>query len=205
MKQTIVTSLAKPVGNLWRNLQKEFINQGSFYVASPLSSTPLPIYEWIIKNAHTFSNWDKMKFVLMDEMLKGEKKPFTYVPITDSASYEGFVRKHLLEPLRKKVKKNFQIIKPEIDSIESFETPLDLLILALGIKGNYANAMPGTILENSWHIAHLIQEFRQVHTQKGSGSFDGANFREFGMSLGPQQVLHAKNIIVIISGEKNEN
>src|SRR5258708_5630217 len=62
--------------------------------------------------------------------------------------------------------------------------------------------MPSTLEEVGWHIAHLLSEFQKSHTEKGSNSYEGANFREYGMSLGPQQVLQAKNIIVIISGEK---
>jgi len=205
MKEVIVPSLAEPVGNVWKNLQAKYTKEGNFFVASPLSSTPLPIYEWIVKNCGNFENWDKVRFVLMDEMLEGNRPPFKYVPVDDPASYEGFARKHLLTPLAKAVPASQEAIKPEEANIENFETPIDLLILAIGVKGNYANVMPGTPEQTSWHIAHLIPEFRQAHTQQGSKSYEGANFREYGMSLGPQQVLNAKNILVIISGgEKRE-
>src|SRR5258708_3081994 len=136
MKQTVVSSLAEPVGNLWRNLQEEYTREGNFYVASPLSSTPLPIYDWIIKNAHTFTNWEKMKFVLMDEMLEGEREPFTYVSITDPASYEGFAKKHFLSPLHEKMGMEKHVIKPELGSIQDFNIQVDLLILAIGVKSN---------------------------------------------------------------------
>ena len=205
MKEKIVPSLAEPVGNLWKDLQSKHTKDGNFLVASPLSSTPLPIYEWVINHAKEFENWDKVRFVLMDEMLEGEKPPFTYVPTSDPASYEGFARKHLLEPLEQKIDIQIPIIKPEVLDVENFSTEIDLLILAIGVKGNYANVMPETTEETSWHVAHLTSEFRQVHTQKGSQSYEGANFREYGMSLGPQQVLSAKNVVVIISGEKKKD
>jgi hypothetical protein len=51
MKQIIVKSLAEPVGELWKTLQSEKTDKGLFIVSSPLSSTPLPIYEWVIDNA----------------------------------------------------------------------------------------------------------------------------------------------------------
>ncbi len=205
MKEKIVPSLAEPVGTIWKDLQAKFTKDRNFFVASPLSSTPLPIYQWIINHAEEFENWDKVRFVLMDEMLEGEKPPFSYVPITDPASYEGFAKKHLLEPLSKKVPIFTEVIKPEMSDIKSFNTKIDLLILAIGVKGNYANVMPGTNENVGWHIAHLIPEFRQAHTQQGSQSFEGANFREYGMSLGPQQVLSAKNVVVIISGDKKRD
>jgi 6-phosphogluconolactonase/glucosamine-6-phosphate isomerase/deaminase len=74
--------------------------------------------------------------------------------------------------------------------------------LALGVKGNFANIMPGTSETTGWHVAHLIEELRQIHTQAGSKSYEYAHFREYSMSLEPQQVLSAKNVVVIISGEK---
>jgi 6-phosphogluconolactonase/glucosamine-6-phosphate isomerase/deaminase len=201
MKQIIVKSLAEPVGELWKTLQSEKTDKGLFIVSSPLSSTPLPIYEWVIDNAESFSGWKSFRFVLMDEMLK-RNMPFEYVPTDDPASYEGFAKKHLLDLLRYKVDFDSDVMKPHLNEISTFNVPIDLLILALGVKGNYANVMPGTSLETGWHIAKLIPEFRQAHTQKGSHSYEGADFREYGMSLGPQQVLAAKNVVVIISGEK---
>lgn len=202
MKEHIVPSIAEPVGKIWQELQAKHTGEGSFSVSSPLSSTPLPIYQWIIENAQQFENWDKVRFVLMDEMLEGEKPPFAYIPIGDSASYEGFARKHLLDPLSKSVPIDTSVVKPDLATIESFNIDIDLLVLAIGVKGNYANVMPNTSEETGWHVAHLIPEFRQSHTQQGSQSFEGAHFREYGMSLGHQQVLNAKNVIVIISGEK---
>jgi len=200
MRQRVVSSLAEPVGSLWRDLQDIYTKKGNFHVASPLSSTPLPIYNWIIKNAYSFKNWEKVKFVLMDEMLEGAKNSFTYVPLDDAASYEGFARKHLLEPLEEEVTVRVPVIKPELVSLQSFETPIDLLILALGVKGNYANVMPGTSEKTGWHIAHLLPEYREVHTQEGT--YKGANFGQYGMSLGPQQVLQAKHVVVVISGKR---
>lgn len=196
----IVESLAEPVGILWMDLQKKYTQEGEFFMASPLSSTPIPIYQWVIAHAHEFPNWEKTRFVLMDEMLEGEKPSAAYIPTTDTASYEGFAYKHFLDPLFEKTGVRVKVVKPRIDQIASFETRIDLLLLAIGIQGNYANVMPNTPTETSWHIAHLIPEFRQSHTQQGSQSYQGAHFRDYGMSLGPQQVLAARNVVVIISG-----
>jgi 6-phosphogluconolactonase/glucosamine-6-phosphate isomerase/deaminase len=202
MKQSIVPSLGEPVGIVWQELQNKYTQNDNFFVASPLSGTPLSVYDWVIRNAKSFNNWERVKFVLMDEMLEGERPPFTYVSVTDHASYEGFAKKHLLDPLHKEVSINEEVIKPELNAIESFETPIDLLILALGTQGNYANVMPDTPESTGWHIAHLTPEFRQTHTQQRSASYAGAYFREYGMSLGPRQVLKAKNVVVTISGNK---
>lgn len=202
MKEQVVPSLAEPVGTIWKNLQAQYTRKGSFSVASPLSSTPLSIYQWVIENAKRFENWDKVRFVLMDEMLEGDKPPFTYVLADDPASYESFARRNLLQPLHQRVSMSTEVVKPELSQIKSFDADIDLLILAIGVRGNYANVMPDTPEDTGWHVTHLIPEFRQAHTQQGSLSYEGATFREYGMSLGHRQVLAAKNVVVIISGKK---
>lgn len=205
--QNIVESLAEPVANRWKELQKEYTAVGEFYVASPLSSTPLPIYKHIVSNSADFSGWDKTQFILMDEQVDGDKPPYKYVPADDTASYEKFARDNFLDPLREKTHITIPVIKPDPEDFKSFSSRIkehggiDLLILALGINGNYANVMSGTPVDIGWHIAHLSPEFRHVHTQTGSESYAGAKFREYGMSLGPQQVLNAKHVVVIISGK----
>lgn len=201
MKEYYVSSLAEPVGKIWQEEQaKHTAEKGSFSVASPLSSTPLPIYEWIVDHADEFPNWNKVRFVLMDEMMQGNR----YVPITDPASYEGFANKHLLGPLREKTNTPIPVIKPDPEHIEDFDTEIDLLILAIGVKGNYANVMPGTRENTGWHVAELTDEFRQSHTQQGSQSYEGAEFGKYGMSLGHEQVKKAKKVVVIISGVKKK-
>lgn len=201
MKEYYVASLAEPVGKLWQEEQARNIEQKrNFFVSSPLSSTPLPIYEWILNHAEEFPHWDKVRFVLMDEMMQGN----AYIPITNPASYEGFANKHLLDPLRGKTNATIPIVKPDPEHIEDFDTEIDLLILAIGVKGNYANVMPGTPESTGWHVAELTDEFKQSHTQQGSKSYEGADFGKYGMSLGHEQVKKAKKVVVIISGEKKK-
>ena len=191
----IVSSLAESVGKLWQTLQTEYTGDGYFNVASPLSSTPLPVYDWIIEHKPDFPRWDKVHFVLMDEMVEGTGPPFRYISRSEYASYERFARQHFIDRLGE----NIPILRPSLPDMNKAPS-IDLLILALGTHGNYANVMPNTLIETSWHIAHLSPEFRQAHTNKESKSYAGAHFREYGMSLGPQQVLHAKHILVIVSG-----
>jgi 6-phosphogluconolactonase/glucosamine-6-phosphate isomerase/deaminase len=64
--------------------------------------------------------------------------------------------------------------------------------------------MPGTPFETGWYIEKLLAEYITAHTAKESKSFAGTTFSEYGMSLGHQQVLQAKHIVAIISGEKKK-
>ncbi len=196
MNIVTVASLGEPVGKLWLDLQKTYAQDGIFNVASPLSSTPLPIYQWIIDNADRVTFWDNVRFVLMDEQIEVTGESYRYVSMEDSSSYEGFARKHFLSPLNRSI----EVLKPDLDQLETFNPPLDLLVLSLGVRGNYANVMPGTSVKTGWHITKLTPEFRQSHTGKASTSYMGAKFREYGMSLGPRQVLDATHVIVVISG-----
>jgi len=199
MKINLVSSLAQSVGSIWKELQAKSAGP-TFNVASPLSSTPVPIYSWIVEHARDFPNWDNVRFVLMDEQVEGTQPPYRYISRDDPASYEGFASRVLLEPLKRNVGVNVPVDKPDLQTIETFKERIDLLVLALGVEGNYANVMPGTQESVGWHIAHLTPAFRQAHTAMGSVSYPGAHFREFGMSLGPQQVLTAENVVVIIRG-----
>lgn len=205
MHAQVVGSLAEPVGSLWLQLQEKYTAEGRFHVASPLSSTPLPVYRWIVRHAASSQCWEDVTFVLMDEQLEGAAAPFRYVPLDDPASYEGFARRHLLDPVESVTAVPIEILKPPIDAISEFATGIHLLVLALGVGGNYANVMPNTSQSTGWHIAQLTPEFRHTHTQLGSASYAGASFREYGMSLGPQQVLEAENVVVIVSGPKKRN
>lgn len=205
MEVRIVPSLAEPVGRIWLEAHKiSLVRQNNFFVAAPLSSTPLPIYQWIISNASSFPGWENVNFVLMDEQLECKTPPFQYVSKEDKASYEGFAFQRFLGPLYGKISCHIPIIKPDLTNIDKFELrqPIDLLILALGVGGNYANVMPMTPRETGWHVSRLTPDFKAVHTEAEGSSYAGAHFREFGMSLGPQQVLAARKVVVIASGGK---
>lgn len=208
LRINVVESLAKSVGSFWKNVQNEVTSlEDQFYIASPLSSTAVPIYEWIVDQHSLYLHWNKVKFVLMDEQVERHQKTFMYIPTDDSASYERFANTHFVKPLQAKLGYAIPVIKPPLATIDHFDLqrPIDLLILAIGVNGHYAQVMPDTKKATSWHIAKLTPEFRNMHTQNGSNSYEGAYFRECGMSLGPQEVMKAKHIAVIISGERKRS
>lgn len=204
----IVDSLAESVGTIWKDLQTQYTQHGEFLVASPLSRTPLPIYQWLLQNAQTIPRWEKFRFVFMDDQIKEINGKRRYVPIDDPASLEGFGRKHLLHPLSVQVSvpEEQMILKPNLENFAAFDAlldkhnGLDLLVLAIGEEGHYALVMPGTPIERGYHASHVTPKVITQHVEKG-GPFEGSNFSERGMSLGPKQVLGAKNVVIIISGE----
>src|SRR5437868_12797489 len=114
MRKIVVKDLGEAVGPVWRELQRKYTRIGIFNIASPLSWTSLPIYKWVAEHSGEFEKWDKVRFVLMDELVEGEKAPFRYVFFDDPASYEGFARKHFLDPLGKKVSISKEVVKPDV-------------------------------------------------------------------------------------------
>jgi len=204
----VVESLGESIGAIWKKQQTVTAQNKLFYVASPLSSTPIPLYQWLIQHAREIPYWENMRFILMDELVEGNEKPFIYISQEDQASYERFAYTHFLNPLTREVKlADNMILKPELNDLQAYDKfisqhgGIDLLILALGVRGNYANVMPNTPENTGWHIAKLLDEFKKAHTNKDSQSYAGAYFRNYGMSLGHKQVLEAKKIVVMISGK----
>lgn len=199
--------VAAHVGDVWRRRQNDCDKE--FFIAAPLSATSIPLFEWVLLNWDSFTNWDKMRFVLMDEQIESLETA-NYVSIDDTASYEGFARKRLLDPLSQKVSIDLstRILKPDLGALSLFDEKIeshhgiDLLILAIGVGGHYAQVMPGVPIDMGFHTCQLMTEVGVSHTQKGSKSYEGAKFREFGMSLGPKQVLSAKQIVVVITGSQ---
>lgn len=203
--------LAVYVGSLWRTLQAAYTKTGLFFVSSPLSSTPLPLYTWVINHSKEFENWSRFQFVLMDEQVE-QNHDYHYVPLSDAACYERFAREKFLDPLQAYTNIDTEqiLLKPYLNDLNHFSKMLeehkgiDLLILAIGTKGHYAQVMPGTPLETDFHIARLIPQLAQTHTRKGSQTYKGAQFSSYGMSLGPKQVVTAKNIILMITGSNKK-
>ncbi|MBI5051255.1 6-phosphogluconolactonase [Candidatus Micrarchaeota archaeon] len=200
--------VAEFVGKKWKEYQKKFTRNGLFFVSCPLSMTSLPLYKWVIQNAKSFEDWNKFRFVLMDEQIEGNSD-YSYVLTLDPVSYEKFARDNFLSHLKKYLNSQDQILlKPALNNFKEFDGliethgGLDLLILTIGPKGHYAQVMPGTKADIGFHISKLLPEFMDYH--KSSGSYKDTKIRNYGMSIGPKQVLSAKKIILIITGSRKK-
>jgi len=208
MRKDIVPSLGEPVGNLWKDLQTKYTESGEFWVFSPISNTPLPVYEWIKSHAKEIPHWDRFFKGLMDEQAKQTAEGLIYVDKSDPASFEGKIRTILLDPLEETtgVPLRDHVLKPDLNDLKAFDKKIeehggiDLLILAIGEGGHYAQVMPGTPIETGFHVTELLGDYKDRHQQ--TGIFSGSEFQRYGMSLGHQQLLGAKKVVIIISGEK---
>jgi 6-phosphogluconolactonase/glucosamine-6-phosphate isomerase/deaminase len=201
--------LAEFVGTQWRDYQNNTSPNAPFIVSSPLSSTPKPLYRWVIENSARFSNWSQFRFLIMDEQFAVGIE-HTYVESSAPTSFVRFARTELIDPLssRASVEHEHSIILPNLDQLSQVDVSLsdhggiDLLILAVGLDGHYAQVMPGTPLTTGYHVAKLSKELSAGHTYEPSSPFFGHAMSEYGMSLGPMQVLQAKAVYVLITGEQ---
>lgn len=73
-------------------IRKSTLKEDYFFLSSSLSSTPLPLYKWVIENADSLENWDDFRFILMDEQVD-KNHGASYVSFDDTANYERFARK----------------------------------------------------------------------------------------------------------------
>lgn len=201
-----IDALAEAAGEIWLSMQTA-AQTSEFWLASPLSNTPRALYAWVIRECRRFQNWEKFRFVMMDEQLLNTEAP-EYVPADHPASFIAFARRELLNPLRALgvPLSSDPVIIPELSELARFDAVvtgrkgIDLLVLAVGLDGHYAQVMPGTRLNVGYHVANLPGEYIDSHTRTPAGAFFGTQFSPRGMSLGPQQVLGAQRVLVILSG-----
>lgn len=199
--------MAEWVGTEWKNLQDRKVGEGKFLMAAPLSSSAVPIYDWVLQHAKSFQSWNHFRFILMDEQIE-DGTPLQYVSPEDDASYLRFAQRNFLDQLSSATRESLEemLVVPTLSQFDDANRLLyanggfDLLILAVGVDGHYAQVMPGTDASEGFHIATLTSPFRSSHTGSDGHSYPGAKFRSRGMSLGPVQVISAKRVIVVVSG-----
>ncbi len=74
--------------------------------------------------------------------------------------------------------------------------PIDLCVLGLGRNGHIGFNEPGAALVPYCHVAHLSEETRQHAMTR---SMDRPP--EFGLTLGLQEILAAKRILLLVTGD----
>lgn len=119
-------------------------------------------------------------------------------------SCEYYLRQHLLEPLKIPSGRYTGFIpnpkNPEnecerVQHIMENGEPIDLCILGLGKNGHIGFNEPADMLQPFCHVAQLSEE------SKGHGMVENVDQKpEYGMTLGMQNILAAKRILLLICG-----
>lgn len=77
--------------------------------------------------------------------------------------------------------------------------PIDLCILGLGVNGHLGFNEPGPFLTPHCHVAQLTEETR-MHSMVRSAT----SKPHFGFTLGMQEILDSKRILLLVAGAKKE-
>jgi len=126
--------------------------------------------------------------------------------------YEGschaYIDEHILSPLGISKENYFEFdveakhLENECQRIQQLlgnEGPMDICILGLGKNGHLGFNEPAKVLQNHCHIAELT-----LQSQEHSMINDIKAKPHQGITLGLQDILNAKKIILLVSGEGKE-
>ncbi|WP_093314209.1 glucosamine-6-phosphate deaminase [Tindallia californiensis] len=169
---------------------------GTFGFAT--GSTPIGFYQRILEDHALYqTDYSNIKTFNLDE----------YVGLDEHQpqSYHHFMRHQLFNPLgigREQVhipKGNAEDLQKECTRYESLlsSNPIDLQILGIGENGHIGFNEPGTTFESGVHITTLKESTRQANSR----FFDSIHeVPTQAITMGIQNILHAKKILVLVSG-----
>lgn len=119
-------------------------------------------------------------------------------------SCERFVRENIIEPLNVNEDHYLTFVceNDEMEEVEKVrqalaEKPLDLCILGLGKNGHLGLNEPDTYAEPFAHISELSEKTNTHSMLQGEK-------RTNGMTIGIQEILASKKILLIVSGDEKQ-
>ncbi len=179
---------------------EEITKNPSLLLCAATGSSPLPLYEGLaLKAQRKRSLFDKIRILLLDEWLG--------LP-SNEGSCNGYAQEKIIAPLEVAKERYFNF-NSEADDIAAEckrmqevldkEGPIDLCILGLGKNGHLGFNEPADELQPHCHLANLSLK-SQEHDMVAKTSAKPVH----GLTLGMQDILSAKKIILLVSGEGKE-
>ena len=167
----------------------------------PAGESPAGLYQELIREAGRKPDlFRSVRVVKLDEWLG--------VPASDAATCEHFLRSRLFEPLAIAAERRLSFDPETADSLKECarirgelerQGPIDLCILGLGKNGHVGLNEPGPSLQPDCHVAKLSEATRR------HAMFQSSQARpEFGLTLGIGDILSARKIVLLITGEGKE-
>jgi galactosamine-6-phosphate isomerase len=159
-------------------------------------SSPLPLYRNLAEEA-------KKRAVLFEHLRILPLDEWVGLPSFDGSCHE-FLQKHILRHLKVTQERYFpfnpraQDLEEECLRIQAMvkeQGPIDLCIMGLGKNGHLGFNEPAIELRPHCHIAELTTESQQ-HSMILGSSIKPTQ----GITLGMQDILSSKRIILIVSG-----
>ncbi|WP_422861340.1 galactosamine-6-phosphate isomerase [Flagellimonas sp. W118] len=181
-------------------LIQEIDRKPELLLCAATGNSPLLVYRRLVydKKLHV-NRYKNLNIIKLDEWVSLE---------SNAGSCETYLRKELINPLRikernyigfdEKTKNPIEECKRVQDLLDN-NGPIDMCVLGLGKNGHLGfNEPPGDPTKKC-HVAHLTaqsQEHDMVANQLKKP--------EFGMTLGIQDILNSKRILLLISGKGKE-
>ncbi len=122
----------------------------------------------------------------------------------DHASCETYLRRYLVDPLGIPTERYWSFdsgaedSRAECTAIQkclAAQGPIDLAVLGVGINGHLALNEPAATLQPDCHVAILAESSLQHPMLRGR-----AEPPSFGLTLGMADILHSKQLLVLVSG-----
>ena len=179
---------------------EEVQRKPNLLLCAATGSSPKLLYQNLAKeNQKQKQLFDKTRIIPLDEWIE--------LP-SPKGSCHAYIKAHILSPLQISENRYFGFngaakrLDDECDRIQELlirEGPIDLCVVGLGKNGHLGFNEPASTLQLYCHVANLAAQ-SQEHSMIESTSVKPTK----GLTLGMQDILNAKRIILLVSGAGKE-
>jgi galactosamine-6-phosphate isomerase len=179
-------------------VEEELLKNPELLLCAATGNSPAGLYKELGERAQKKQDiFDRLRVIKLDE--------WGGIPEKHPVSCEYYLRTKLLEPLGISEARYLSFSSnPEDPHAECHafrsrlkkEGPIDLCILGLGKNGHLGLNEPAEELEPECHVAKLSDDSLE-HEMIASLGVKPA----FGMTLGMQEILSSKNILLLLTGD----
>lgn len=170
-------------------------NQPNLLLCAATGNTPTLTYQRVVTQQHLFPT-DQLRVLKLDE--------WGGVPSTHPGTCESYLQTQLIQPLNISLSRYFSLQSDPVDpqqecarmqQILQAVGPIDLCVLGVGMNGHLAFNEPGMYLHPHCHVAALTEDSLGHSMTK-----DMQDVKLYGLTLGMNDILAAKQILLLISG-----
>ena len=188
---------AQAVGKVAFEILSEKLAAGAKVLGLATGSTPIPLYQEIVKSNLDFSD---VTSVNLDE--------YVGLPVENEQSYDYFMREHLFNA--KPFKQSFlpnglaEDLQEETKRYDAVidSHPVDLQILGIGRNGHIGFNEPGTSFDITTHVVDLAQDTIQANSR----FFDTIDdVPKQAISMGIASIMNSKTILLLAFGEEKSD
>ncbi|MES2731075.1 MAG: galactosamine-6-phosphate isomerase [Bacteroidota bacterium] len=182
-------------------VSQEVATKKDLLLCAATGHSPQGLYSRLVDQAsRTQGFFDQLRVIQLDE--------WGGLPKNHPATCASYLQQWLLEPLAISPQRTISFQSAPADpaqecarmqSVLAKNGPIDLCILGLGGNGHIGFNEPAPFLEPHCHVAHL-SETTLHHAMVQALN----NKPAYGLTLGLSDILHAKRILLLITGSNKE-